>query len=79
MHERVYHANSLDLMIWFDPAGISALDHCHGNADEKEHLPLLHATTEEDKVNQNGILSQGLATLSFNLCPLSPHYGCDII
>lgn len=49
MHERVYHANSLDLMIWFDPAGISALDHCHGNADEKEHLPLLHATTEEDK------------------------------
>lgn len=49
MHERVYHSNSLDLMIWVDPAGVSALDHCHGNADdEKEHLPLLHATTEED-------------------------------
>jgi len=50
MHERIYHANSLDLMTWFDPAGISALDHCHGNADEKEHLPLLHATTEEGSV-----------------------------
>lgn len=47
MHERVYHANSLDLMTRFDPAGIAALDHSHGDADKKEHLTLLHATREE--------------------------------
>lgn len=46
MHEKVYHANSLDLMTWFDPAGIAALDHSHGDANKKEHLSLLHAETE---------------------------------